>query len=540
MTVKQLTDPIQGYSQPDRYWATTNVAEATPDILSPLCWSIWGDGLEHAWLQSMHEFGVLSRQETAMSEDMNDRSTAVFYGRQAANVDVLRRVLAKLPGVDPNDVERDLLGSVRPGLHKEPGNPKRVPIVMSKLPIALWRLDGRVRRLHRDHCAWWRSEVFDALKVPTSAPQALSLLHDAAVRFSDAMTLHSMVRFLLPAAEKVVRGAAESVGVPHLATAALQGYGQVTETQMADDLWRVAQGELTLPDFLGTYGFHGPNTGNVYTRSWREQPERVEALVASYVKRSDAARPSAMEASSVIARAAAEKELMRRLSHTKRPFVSWFLRRHASLIRKLELGKASYLMALDGARGAARLLGGFLVDDGRLSEVDDTFFLTVSELASMVEDAQVDLNELIAFRRDKRQQYASIELPVRFTGVPDPISTAVRDSDEIWGAASGGGVVRGRARVVTRAGDDVNLDEGDVLVCRFTDPSWVPLMVLASALVIDIGSQQSRGAVVARELGVPYVIGTGTGSSVLRDGDVLEVDGESCVVRVLERSPQEA
>ncbi|WP_253260222.1 PEP-utilizing enzyme, partial [Nocardia farcinica] len=82
----------------------------------------------------------------------------------------------------------------------------------------------------------------------------------------------------------------------------------------------------------------------------------------------------------------------------------------------------------------------------------------------------------------------------------------------------------------------VDLDESDILVCSFTDPSWTPLMSLAAALVIDIGSQSSHGAVVARELGIPYVIGTEVATRVIRDGDQLLVDGDAGTVRIVATS----
>ncbi|MGH9286601.1 MAG: PEP-utilizing enzyme, partial [Acidimicrobiales bacterium] len=77
---------------------------------------------------------------------------------------------------------------------------------------------------------------------------------------------------------------------------------------------------------------------------------------------------------------------------------------------------------------------------------------------------------------------------------------------------------------------------GEILVCRFTDPSWAPLFTLAEALVIDIGAAASHGAIVARELGVPCVIGTGDGTRRIRTGDRLHVDGSGGRVQILERA----
>jgi pyruvate,water dikinase len=87
-------------------------------------------------------------------------------------------------------------------------------------------------------------------------------------------------------------------------------------------------------------------------------------------------------------------------------------------------------------------------------------------------------------------------------------------------------------RVITDPGEVDTLNPGDVLVCRTTDPSWGPLFFIASALVIDIGGAMSHGAIIARELGLPCVIGTETGTTTLTDGQLILVDGDTGVVRV--------
>ena len=81
-----------------------------------------------------------------------------------------------------------------------------------------------------------------------------------------------------------------------------------------------------------------------------------------------------------------------------------------------------------------------------------------------------------------------------------------------------------------------NLEGGEVLVAHTTDPSWAPAMYLASALVVDIGGLMSHAAIVARELGVPCVMGTKNGTRSLRTGDTVRVDGESGEVLVLDRA----
>jgi pyruvate,water dikinase len=80
--------------------------------------------------------------------------------------------------------------------------------------------------------------------------------------------------------------------------------------------------------------------------------------------------------------------------------------------------------------------------------------------------------------------------------------------------------------------DEVDLEPGEILVCHTTDPSWASLMSLAAGLVIDVGGPLSHGAIVARELGVPCVIGTRNGTRVIRTGDTVQVDGSTGVVHL--------
>jgi pyruvate,water dikinase len=98
------------------------------------------------------------------------------------------------------------------------------------------------------------------------------------------------------------------------------------------------------------------------------------------------------------------------------------------------------------------------------------------------------------------------------------------------------GEVEGRARVVMDPDAGIEIEPGEVLVCQTTDPSWASYFLVASALVIDIGGAMSHGAIVARELGIPCVINTRTGTSAISPGDLLRVDGGSGKVEVLERA----
>jgi pyruvate,water dikinase len=110
------------------------------------------------------------------------------------------------------------------------------------------------------------------------------------------------------------------------------------------------------------------------------------------------------------------------------------------------------------------------------------------------------------------------------------------DDQTVRGTPAGPGVVEGTVRVVLDADSDDVLEDGEVLVCKFVDPGWTALVSLAGALVTDIGSPASHGAIVARELGITCVVGTGNGTKALRTGDVVRVDGSTGEIAVLTRS----
>jgi rifampicin phosphotransferase len=111
------------------------------------------------------------------------------------------------------------------------------------------------------------------------------------------------------------------------------------------------------------------------------------------------------------------------------------------------------------------------------------------------------------------------------------LASTVNGTDLVQGTAGSPGLATGPVRIVHGAGDFGKLRPGDVLVCPFTDPAWTPLFSLAAAVVADTGGPLSHAAIVAREYGIPAVLGTENATTLLKDGDFVTVDGNEGVVR---------
>lgn len=161
-----------------------------------------------------------------------------------------------------------------------------------------------------------------------------------------------------------------------------------------------------------------------------------------------------------------------------------------------------------------------------LEKEDDLMYLFYEELMGVcqVECLSEELREKIRVRRTHRpiaeKTWEKSKLMVLKTG-----------GDVLRGIGSSGGEAIGKVCVVTSPDEFYKLQRGDVLVCKYTDPEWTPLFTLASAVVSDMGGSLSHAAIVAREYGIPAVLGTGNATSSLKDGDRVCVDGKNGEVR---------
>lgn len=530
----ELTDPTRGSSEPDRCWTQTNIMEACPEVMTPLCVTTWERVSQFSSPKAWFDFGLLAKDEMDVTNDPNVLTNASFYGRQAINVDAVREVLARAPGASPDDFERDILGYVRADAPKIVQSKRRYPIIFAKMPRAILRQRREIQPLHDDMLAWWQREVLGERSTLTSR----ELLAEGDRRFQKSMHLHLYSRTnLLPAAQGPLTGMALEVGGHDLSGRLLGGLGATVETEISQDIFELSRGVIDEAEFIRRHGFHGPSEGNPVSRTWREDPAPIRALAKAYAQRPDSDAPRIREDAARRVHDEAVRELLGKLPAAKRPKARYLVKSLGTQVRYLGLGKASFLMGIDAIRAAARRLGAELVEQGVAGDPDDTFYLTFNELSGPVPD---NFAEVVAFRRARREEYQKLELPISWIGMPEPSLIASRepeaDVDVVTGVGGSRGVAEGRCRVVHDPVEADEMEAGEIMVCRFTDPSWAALFPLADAVVVDIGGPASHGAVVSRELGIPAVVGTGNGTRVLRTGDLVRVDGSAGTVTILKRA----
>lgn len=536
-----VDDPMHNPARdPDTRWTIANVGEALVGVHPPLTVSFAMDGAEISGLMLWRDNGVIARGEVRLHPDPDQRMTAVFYGRFCLNLSKTADIVTRLPGVDAALLEQNLTGEPNGQARPEGGAGAQPRIGIRDLPayarllavgfLATPRLSRRLRALE----PWWRQ----AVHTRHDYSGAQRLLRESYDRYVDILRFGLHASMLAPRVFGSVATLAQAKGLAGLENELFTGLG-MPEDEVAEDLWQVSRGRLNRTAVVDRHGYQAPHQFDFIADSWRTRPAMIDPLVARLAELPESAGPAAKRAGQIASRRRAEATLMATAKPLERLNIRIQLALAAHFLRQREAQKSGCLMALDVARGATREIAGHLVSRGVLQEPGDIAFLTLDEVCAP--ELPADVGELIARRRARFEQYRALDLPENWVGPAVPInrrSPAEEDNgDVLTGFPVTPGVVEGRAVVVIDPDDADTVDTGAIVVCRSTDPSWTPIMLVAAALVIDVGGPISHGAIVARELGIPCVINTKSGTRRICTGDRVRVDGSAGEVTILDRAP---
>jgi phosphoenolpyruvate synthase/pyruvate phosphate dikinase len=176
-----------------------------------------------------------------------------------------------------------------------------------------------------------------------------------------------------------------------------------------------------------------------------------------------------------------------------------------------------------------------LVQAKVIHEKEDVYYLTFEEFQEAVRTNKLD-NQIISKRKDEYRLYEKLNPPRVITSDGEIIAGKYNREDlpaeAIAGMAVSSGVIEGRARVILNM-EDADIEDGDILVTTFTDPSWTALFVSIKALVTEVGGLMTHGAVIAREYGLPAVVGVENATKLIKDGQRIRVNGTDGYVEIL-------
>jgi pyruvate,water dikinase len=306
--------------------------------------------------------------------------------------------------------------------------------------------------------------------------------------------------------------------------------GELSADYRAKALPPVLQRELSA--FLERYGHRAIAEIDLGLPRWSEDPTHLLGAIANYQRLDDAApAPDAQFAHGAREADAAIATILARHHGPRRVLAAALLRRVRLLAGLREMPKFQVIRIFSRGRAILAPIGAELAAAGRISTADDLWFLTLPDMRRAL--AGVDMRADVAVRR---AEYARERARRR---IPRVLLSDGTDAEAAYappvaegalrGTPASPGTARGVARVI-RSPAGARLEPGEVLVAPSTDPGWTPLFLTASALVMEMGGMMSHGAVVAREYGIPAVVGVPDATERIKTGERVVVDGSAGTV----------
>jgi rifampicin phosphotransferase len=296
-----------------------------------------------------------------------------------------------------------------------------------------------------------------------------------------------------------------------------------------------------LESFLRRYGMRCPGEIDITRTRWADQPTQLFAGILANARTGGAGEHRArFRAGGQDAEEAAERILRRlrglRWGRPKAAVMSRLIKVYRTLMGMREHLKFLTVNLFDIYRSAIRAEADSLVSAGVLPVAADADFLALAELRDLLAGrVPGGLAELIDARKAEYEAHTALTPPRLFTSDGEVISGSAAGPGKegvLAGCPVSGGIAEGRARVVLRP-EDAELREGDILVAPFTDPAWTLLFAAVRGLVLEVGGVMTHGAVIAREMGLPAVVGIDGATRLIADGQRVRVDGHHGTVELV-------
>lgn len=559
-----------------------NADEVGPAPYSPLGWSLtWEQGIGPGTADGWCSLGGFLPEEFSWPVPETFGNWGGYLYNQ---VSVGRVFGVRAPGGSPDIVDEQFFGknpSVPPyGPDPRDESAERSEAIGARFAeiLAATEQPGYLREFTAQVKAW----VEERPDLPALSDADL-IAHGRTANYRQRPTwdVYCVITISATVGPSVVGPIAASLGFPNAATELFSAIGGVASAATAERVWRLsrlardservgaeldagtggiigrlrASGDQAAKAFVDQFerllavdGHRGPNEWDISSDSWVLRPELPLGMIDQLRRQDDDQAPQARAAALTARREQLAAELMRAAADDEatKGLLASGLRSGTVFYQAREQVKDAAVRAMLEAKLPFVELGRRLAERGVIEHSKHVFLLLDRELDQIV-TAPDGWRERLTRRAADFAELGSRVPPyivVHGTSVP-PISqwplragggtvTKAAAGDELKGLGVSPGVARGRARVAAGLADLTDLEPGDIIVCSTTDPSWVPLFLVAGGVVCDIGAPSSHAAIVSREIGVPCVVSVTGACDRIADGTPVEIDGLAGTVRVLQ------
>jgi pyruvate,water dikinase len=536
----------------DVLWTRRFIGERWPEPASPLGWSLVAPILSH----------FIAYPETQSRYLGGGPPLRLVRSRPYLNVSAFRHLAFKLPGAAPPRFMLELIPPVEEmAWHRRFAVLPDASVYLAFLRETL--SDQRWRRFRwnpvTNHQHWEQLERRLAVELPTvsripvSASDAVRLVraqldlvreyvgvHVCSLLFANLFyqLLESALAAWLPeqAASLMRRLAVGPPGNRTLETN--EALWELASSSTEEDLDALEAGRLgegpfrdALEEFLFHYGHRSHASWEVMAERWADAPQRLVPFLRAH-RRSDAVEPAVRARRQQDDHDEAVAELKRLLWGPRRTVIDLLVHYTRRYLLLRENQRFTFDQLLYAQQRTLRWLGGHFVALGWLEREDDVAFLTWDEVSGLAGGslAADPVAAWVSRRKAQWREDARAEPPVFLSG--DLGVVGGESGARLQGLGISAGRYRGRVRVLRDLSEGQALEPGEVLVAHAVDPGWTPLMLTAGAVVLEMGSRLSHGAVVAREYSLPAVVNLEGVTRNLKTGQEVTVDGTRGIVWV--------
>ena len=317
----------------------------------------------------------------------------------------------------------------------------------------------------------------------------------------------------------------------------------LTESAFGKDFRSALTGSNFLSRFqryLADYGHRGIGESDVMSPRLGEQPEATLSLIQTHVRSGETTSAKEILAGQAARRTAALAEITRRFGwRFYRGLVfRWWYRRLSRFSALRESNRHHLMYYSTAVRHLLLRLGERMVERGTMTNREDVFFLTVEEAVELGRESGRDWRELVRDRREVRSRNETIQVPDTIRNgedIDDQLGPSRDPSAKgiLQGIAVSAGIASGPARIVRSAADWTRVQVGDIVIVPVIDPGVAPLLGVAAGLVAEMGGTLSHGAIIAREYGRPALVNVPYATSLLHEGEPVQIDSSTGTIRRL-------
>lgn len=533
-------------------WTLGNIGEMMPGVVTPLTYSVSAEAIDYGMTMLANKAGAFPLRKRT-----DKRYIQMFYNRLFINMSNMMDYPKNIWLNKADDVQFALSGKVFPGITARPEASLPIRVInFCKQIISTGRAQKHLNDLKKIESGF-RIDISGTLEhIHQNLENAR---HQLGVGFGHHLMTSAQSGTLYSAFMRIMTGDKRwpTADDHHIATMLLLNIPEIesadavkslerfanlirTEKRFAErfisslpvEALRILQQDAP-PEiirqfkiFIERHGHRCVRESELRERTWEENPQQLIQTLQTQVRIGEVKH----------VRHDVHKETHAALNNLpliKRTILRTMISTARKAVARREITKAYSIKMVDTIRKGYHALAQKMLESGLLDDTDQIYFLTHEEIRQLIIDASPSWKLKANKRRDILPELDKLRFEEVSFGIPEPLDQEAEieiHEGQLRGTPVSNGIVQGKVRIVHTLSDADSLEEGEIMVASFTDVGWTPYFSIIAGLVTEIGSPLSHGAVIAREYGIPAVVGAKGAKQFLKTGDVILLDGDKGII----------